>query len=116
MRYAGQGADIAGCGRWSLKAPALPTLKLDSSLPCRAKLGKAPKPLPKPVGNVLAKVLTWLGPKGLEFGRYSTDYHYIRNYIYVNRHMGAERAARHVPEFAKRLVAMANQKGEIDAR
>ncbi|CAK0787353.1 hypothetical protein CVIRNUC_010573 [Coccomyxa viridis] len=81
-----------------------------------AKLGKAPKPLPKPVGNVLAKVLTWLGPKGLEFGRYSTDYHYIRNYIYVNRHMGAKRAARHVPEFAKRLVAMNNQKGEIDAR
>ena len=63
-----------------------------------------------------AKVLTWLGPKGLEPGRYSTGYHDIRNYIYVIRHMGAEPAARHVPEFARRLVAMANQKGEIDAR
>ena len=116
VQYAGQGADIAGGGRWSFRAPALATLRLSSALLCRAKLGKAPKPLPKPVGNVLAKVLTWLGPKGLEFGRYSTDYHYIRNYIYVNRHMGAERAARHVPEFAKRLAAMYNQKGEIDAR
>ena len=99
-----------------MKALVGATIGLNSSLSFRAKLGKAPKPLPKPVGDVLAKVLTWLGPKGLEFGRYSTDYHYIRNYIYVNRHMGAERAARHVPEFAKRLVAMANQNGEIDAR
>jgi len=79
-------------------------------------MGKAPDPAPKAVGTIIAKVLTWLGPKGLEFGRYSTDYHYIRNFIYVNRHMGPTRADRHIPEFAKRLVAMYNEKGEIDAR
>ena len=39
-----------------------------------------------------------------------------RNWIYVNRHMGAERAQRHTPEYAKRLIQMYNQKGEIDAR
>ena len=83
---------------------------------CRGKMGKAPDPAPKAVGTIIAKVLTWLGPKGLEFGRYSTDYHYIRNFIYVNRHMGPTRADRHIPEFAKRLVAMYNDKGEIDAR
>ncbi|BDA42980.1 probable coenzyme F420 hydrogenase subunit beta [Coccomyxa sp. Obi] len=80
------------------------------------KLGTAPNPAPRPVGNLIAKLLTWLGPKGLEFGRYSIDYHYIRNFIYVNRHMGPGRAAQHTPEFAKRLVAMYNKKGEIDAR
>ena len=40
----------------------------------------------------------------------------IRNWIYVNRHMGAERAQQHTPEYAKRLIQMYNQKGEIDAR
>ena len=79
-------------------------------------MGKAPDPLPSAVGNVIAKVLTWLGPMGLEFGRYSIDYHYIRNFIYVNRHMGPVRASSHIPEFAKRLVAMYNEKGEISSR
>lgn len=68
------------------------------------------------MGNIIAKLLLWLGPKGLEFGRYSIDYHFIRNWIYVNRHMGAQRAQRHTPQFAKRLIAMYNSKGEIDAR
>ena len=34
----------------------------------------------------------------------------------MNRHMGAERAQQHTPEYAKRLIQMYNQKGEIDAR
>ena len=78
-------------------------------------MGTGPDPAPRVVGNIIAKLLTWLGPKGLEFGRYSLDYHNIRNWIYVNRHMGPERAARHTPEYAKRAIAMYNQKGEIDA-
>lgn len=32
-----------------------------------------------------------IGPKGLEFARYSLDYHTIRNYLYVNRAWGKER-------------------------
>ena len=76
----------------------------------------APKPAPKAVGSIIAKLLTWIGPKGLEFGRYSIDYHYIRNHIYVSRHMGAKRAQQHTPEFAKRLIAMYNTGGEIDTR
>ena len=82
----------------------------------RGKMGKAPNPAPRALGYIIAKVLTWLGPKGLEFGRYSIDYHYIRNYLYVNRHMGPARANRHIPEFAKRLVAMYNEKGEVSSR
>lgn len=32
-----------------------------------------------------------VGPKGLEFGRYSLDYHNIRNYLHVHRAWGKER-------------------------
>lgn len=80
------------------------------------KMGRAPGPMPRWLGNILAKVLLWLGPKGLEFGRYSIDYHYIRNFIFVNRHMGSQRAARHMPEYAKRIVAQYNGDGSITKR
>lgn len=137
--------------------------------PRRAKLGRAQGPAPRWLGNILATVLTWLGPKGLEFARYSVDYHYIRwgrgwaemaliiaaksdsvpglmggtgeqqslwldycvlipfelfclpappcrNYLHVMRHWGAERAQRHIPEYAKRIVAQYDKKGEVTAR
>ncbi|KAI9088970.1 hypothetical protein K1719_029249 [Acacia pycnantha] len=50
----------------------------------------------------------------LEFGRYSLDYHTIRNYLYVNRAWGKERADRHMPAYAKKLVDLYNQNGKID--
>lgn len=34
------------------------------------------------------------------------DYHTIRNYLYVMRTFPSDQAARHVPEYAKRIVAM----------
>lgn len=43
---------------------------------CRAKLGRAPKPLPRWAGELLAKLLLRVGPKGLEFGKYSIEYHW----------------------------------------
>ena len=55
-------------------------------------------------------------PQGLEFGRYSLDYHTLRNYLYVQRHMDPERAAKHVPGFAKRVVAEYDAQGGISAR
>ena len=45
---------------------------------CRGKLGKAPDPAPRWLGNLLAWVLGKVGPQGLEFAKYSIDYHYIR--------------------------------------
>lgn len=80
--------------------------------------GKGPaEPAPKFVGNIIAfllnlVILLWyiygdwnfklviicnglnlfqIGPKGLEFARYSLDYHTIRNYLYVNRVWGKQR-------------------------
>jgi 7-hydroxymethyl chlorophyll a reductase len=83
---------------------------------CRAKLGQGPNPAPVWVGNIIARILLWLGPKGLEFGRYSIDYHYTRNFLYVMRNMGAERAQRHIPEFARRLVQQYDKDGAVSNR
>nr|GMD00432.1 7-hydroxymethyl chlorophyll A reductase, chloroplastic [Ipomoea batatas] len=77
--------------------------------------GRGPaKPAPKFVGNLIAFILNLVGPKGLEFARYSLDYHTIRNYLHVIRTWGRERAALHMPSYAKRIVSMYNQNGEID--
>ncbi|KAF5738532.1 7-hydroxymethyl chlorophyll a reductase chloroplastic [Tripterygium wilfordii] len=87
------------------------TVKADDN----AKLGKGPsKPAPKFIGNLIAFVLNLIGPKGLEFARYSLDYHTIRNYLYTNRAWGKQRADRHMPSYAKKIVDMYNQNGQID--
>jgi hypothetical protein len=51
----------------------------------QAKLGTFQEPAPRWVGNIIAWILNLVGPKGLEFAKYSIDYHYIRNWLYVNR-------------------------------
>lgn len=66
------------------------------------------------VGNVIAFILNLVGPKGLEFARYSLDYHTIRNYLHVYRTWGKQRAEKHMPSYAKKIVTMYNDKGEID--
>uniref|UniRef100_A0A803MUB5 7-hydroxymethyl chlorophyll a reductase, chloroplastic n=1 Tax=Chenopodium quinoa TaxID=63459 RepID=A0A803MUB5_CHEQI len=65
------------------------TVKADDD----AKFGMGPsQPAPKFIGNLIAAVLNFIGPKGLEFARYSLDYHTIRNYLHVNRVLGKERS------------------------
>ncbi|KAL3329204.1 hypothetical protein AABB24_036346, partial [Solanum stoloniferum] len=87
------------------------TVKADDE----AKFGRGPsQPAPKFVGNLIAFLLNIVGPKGLEFARYSLDYHTIRNYLHVVRKWGKERADRHMPEYAKKIVSMYNQSREID--
>uniref|UniRef100_A0A0D6R0M3 Coenzyme F420 hydrogenase/dehydrogenase beta subunit C-terminal domain-containing protein n=1 Tax=Araucaria cunninghamii TaxID=56994 RepID=A0A0D6R0M3_ARACU len=87
------------------------TVKADD----KAKTGKGnSKPAPRFVGNVIAFLLNLIGPKGLEFGRYSLDYHTIRNYLHVRRAWGKERAEKHIPSYAKKIIEMYNSKGEID--
>ncbi|KAK9288510.1 hypothetical protein L1049_016969 [Liquidambar formosana] len=86
------------------------TVKADDD----AKLGRGPsQPASKFIGNLIAFVLNLIGPKGLEFARYSLDYHTIRNYLYVNRTWGKERADRHMPSYAKKIVDMYDKNGEI---
>ncbi|KAL6313022.1 hypothetical protein AAG906_037860 [Vitis piasezkii] len=87
------------------------TVKADDN----AKLGSF-SACPKFIGNLIAFILNLIGPKGLEFARYSLDYHTIRNYLYVNRMWENKGmlADRHMPSYAKKLVDLYNQNGEID--
>ena len=68
--------------------------------------------LPKFLGQILAWILTKFGPKGLEFGKYSIDYHTIRNYLYVKRHWG-KKADRHIPGYSKAIVDEYDGDGKI---
>ncbi|KAM0851238.1 hypothetical protein ACQ4PT_052568 [Festuca glaucescens] len=88
------------------------TVKVDDA----AKMGKGPSdPAPRFVGNIIAFLLNLIGPKGLEFGRYSLDYHTIRNYLYVKRAWGSARAEQHMPSYAKKIVEAYNKDGRIDS-
>jgi len=53
----------------------------------------------KLMGVVIEKV----GPKGLEYARFSIDSHFTRNYLYVKRNY-PDHLEDHVPEYAKRIV------------
>ncbi|KAG9148777.1 hypothetical protein Leryth_018090 [Lithospermum erythrorhizon] len=87
------------------------TVKADDD----AKFGRGPEqPAPIFIGNIIAFLLNLIGPKGLEFARYSLDYHTIRNYLHVNRAWGKQRAERHIPSYARRIISMYNKNGEID--
>lgn len=57
-----------------------------------------------------------VGPKGVEFAKYSIDYHYIRNYLAVSRRWKAGRAEQHIPEFARRIVAEYDKDGKVAER
>ncbi|GIL74361.1 hypothetical protein Vretifemale_4277 [Volvox reticuliferus] len=81
-----------------------------------AKLGQLRDPAPRWLGNFLAWLLNLIGPKGLEFGKYSIDYHYIRNYLYVHRNWGAKRAEQHIPSFAKEIVRQYDKDGAVTKR
>ncbi|KAL6660914.1 hypothetical protein ACP70R_000298 [Stipagrostis hirtigluma subsp. patula] len=71
--------------------------------------GKGPSsPAPRFVGNILAFLLNLIGPKGLEFARYSLDYHTIRNYLHV-------RAEQHIPGYAKKIVEAYDVDGRIES-
>jgi hypothetical protein len=68
------------------------------------QLGADSKQMPMWLGNILADVLTKIGPQGLEFAAYSIDYHVLRNFLLVYRKLGKERAYRHMPAYAKKIV------------
>jgi len=88
------------------------TVKADDA----AKFGKGPsRPAPRFVGNILAFLLNLVGPKGLEFARYSLDYHTIRNYLHVRRAWGEQRAEQHIPGYAKKIVEAYDRDGRIQA-
>jgi 3,8-divinyl protochlorophyllide a 8-vinyl-reductase (ferredoxin) len=59
--------------------------------------------LPMWAAKLMGVVIEKIGPKGLEYARFSIDSHFTRNYLYVKRNY-PEKLAAHVPEFAKKIV------------
>jgi 3,8-divinyl protochlorophyllide a 8-vinyl-reductase (ferredoxin) len=60
--------------------------------------------LPMWVAKMMGVVIDKVGPKGLEYARFSIDSHFTRNYLYTKRNH-PEKLEQHVPEYAKRIVA-----------
>ncbi|WP_041430458.1 Coenzyme F420 hydrogenase/dehydrogenase, beta subunit C-terminal domain [Synechococcus sp. PCC 6312] len=59
--------------------------------------------LPMWAAKLMGVVIEKVGPKGLEYARFSIDSHFTRNYLYTLRNYPSKLAA-HVPEFAKKIV------------
>ena len=60
--------------------------------------------LPMWAAKMMGVVIEKIGPKGLEYARFSIDSHFTRNYLYVKRNYPQKLEA-HVPEYAKRIVS-----------
>ena len=56
------------------------------------------------IGEVMASILGKVGPKGMNFARYSIDYHILRNYLHVLLEWGEDRAEFAIPAYAKDIV------------
>ena len=59
--------------------------------------------LPMWAAKMMGVVIERIGPKGLEYARFSIDSHFTRNYLYLKRNH-PEKVAQHVPEYAKKIV------------
>jgi coenzyme F420 hydrogenase subunit beta len=60
--------------------------------------------LPMWAAQLMGIVIERIGPKGLEYGRFSIDSHFVRNYLYVKRNY-PDKLEAYVPEYAKRIVS-----------
>ncbi len=59
--------------------------------------------LPMWAAKLMGVVIEKIGPKGLEYARFSIDSHFTRNYLYIKRNY-PEKLEAHVPDYAKRIV------------
>ena len=60
--------------------------------------------LPMWAAKMMGVVIERIGPKGLEYARFSIDSHFTRNYLHIKRNY-PEKLASHVPEYAKKIVS-----------
>jgi coenzyme F420 hydrogenase subunit beta len=59
--------------------------------------------LPMWAAKLMGVAIEKIGPKGLEYARFSIDSHFTRNYLYFKRNH-PEKLESHVPEYAKQIV------------
>jgi 3,8-divinyl protochlorophyllide a 8-vinyl-reductase (ferredoxin) len=60
--------------------------------------------LPMWAAQLMGVVIEKIGPKGLEYARFSIDSHFTRNYLYLKRHH-PDKLPNQVPEYAERIVS-----------
>lgn len=60
--------------------------------------------LPMWAAKLMGVVIEKIGPKGLEYARFSIDSHFTRNYLYVKRNH-PEKLDQHVPPYAQQIVS-----------
>lgn len=60
--------------------------------------------MPHLVGEAVAFAMRYIGPKGINFARYSIDYHILRNYLHVLEEWGENRANIALPKYARDIV------------
>lgn len=65
---------------------------------------KTGRRIPIWLGNIIAKVMSLVGFKGLEFARYSVDFHLIRNYYFVKLRY-PEKLKKLVPKHVYKVLA-----------
>ena len=59
--------------------------------------------LPMWAAKMMGVVIERIGPKGLEYARFSIDSHFTRNYLHLKRNY-PHKLEQHVPEYAKKIV------------
>ncbi|BAZ46865.1 coenzyme F420 hydrogenase/dehydrogenase beta subunit domain protein [Chondrocystis sp. NIES-4102] len=59
--------------------------------------------LPMWAAKMMGVVIERVGPKGLEYARFSIDSHFTRNYLYLKRNY-PQKLEQHVPDYAKKIV------------
>ena len=59
--------------------------------------------LPMWLAEVVGWVVQRIGPKGLEYGRFSIDSHFTRNALWVRRNH-PKQYGRHLPAFARKII------------
>lgn len=92
-------------GKGSHEALVATTVESDAIV--QGMIGKPARDVGMPVwaGNVLAWVLThFVAPTGVNFARYSIDYHLLRNYLHMVDVWGPERAREAIPDSARTIV------------
>mmetsp|Transcript_40286 Transcript_40286/g.67332 ORF Transcript_40286/g.67332 Transcript_40286/m.67332 type:complete len:175 (+) Transcript_40286:80-604(+) len=60
--------------------------------------------IPMWAAQLMGVVIERVGPKGLEYAKFSIDSHFTRNYLYVKRNY-PEKLEEHVPGYAKKIVS-----------
>lgn len=74
------------------------------------------KGMPGWLGNIMAFGMTRLGPKGMNFARYSIDYHILRNYLFILKTKGnQEKAMMSMPLNAREIVTYYRENDETFA-